>query len=88
MQSSSLMCHGTLDIDEFEARHWLDFRAYFADELVRLRELAHDGLIAVEPQRLVVTSRGRFLLRIIAMCFDAHLPREGATTQMRYSRAL
>ena len=83
-----LMCHGALNIAEFEARHRLDFSAYFADELVRLHELANDGLIVVEPQRMVVTSRGRFLLRIIAMCFDAHLPRERATTQMRYSRAL
>ncbi|HEY8010013.1 MAG TPA: oxygen-independent coproporphyrinogen III oxidase [Rudaea sp.] len=83
-----LMCHGTLDIAAFEARHTLDFDAYFSTELLRLQELANDGLIVLEPQRLVVTSRGRFLLRIIAMCFDAHLPREQATTQIRYSRAL
>ena len=37
--------------------------------------------------RLAVGSRGRFLLRIIAMCFDAYLPRT-QTAEVRYSRAL
>ena len=60
---------------------------YFAAELLRLRKLARDGLIAIEPGRLAVGSRGRFLLRIIAMCFDAHLPRT-QTAEVRYSRAL
>ncbi len=82
-----LMCHGELDIPAFEARHWLDFSVYFAAELGRLRELARDGLISIEPTRLLVSSRGRFLLRIIAMCFDVHLPMAQAA-EVRYSRAL
>ncbi len=82
-----LMCHGTLDVAAFEERHRLDFAAYFNAELVRLDELAGDGLIAVSPDRLTVSSRGRFLLRIIAMCFDAHLPRPQAV-EVRYSKAL
>ena len=83
-----LMCHGALDIAAFQARHRLGFDVYFAAELVRLRELAHDGLIVVEPRRLVVTSRGRFLLRIIAMCFDAHLAAQRAVPETRYSRVV
>lgn len=82
-----LMCHGTLDVAVFEERHRLDFAVYFTAELLRLRELVRDGLIVVTPDRLTVSSRGRFLLRIIAMCFDAHLPRKQAA-EVRYSRAL
>jgi len=82
-----LMCHGRLDIAAFEARHRIDFAVYFAAELARLRELARDGLIAVEPARLEVSARGRFLLRNIAMCFDAHLRKPDAV-EVRYSRAL
>jgi len=41
----------------------------------------------VRPERLTVSARGRFLLRNIAMCFDAHLPRAQAV-EVRYSRAL
>jgi len=82
-----LMCHGLLEIGAFEQRHRLDFAAYFADELVRLRALESDGLIEVAPDRLTVTARGRFLLRIIAMCFDAHLARSEAAGT-RYSKAV
>ncbi|WP_347261275.1 oxygen-independent coproporphyrinogen III oxidase [Rudaea sp.] len=82
-----LMCHGQLDIAAFEARHRIDFAAYFAADLARLRALARDGLIEIEPDRLVVSPRGRFLLRNIAMCFDTHLHRVDAT-EVRYSRAV
>ncbi|HEX3121784.1 MAG TPA: oxygen-independent coproporphyrinogen III oxidase [Rhodanobacteraceae bacterium] len=82
-----LMCHGILDIPAFEARHQIDFDEYFADELARLLEIERDGLIEVGDDRLRVTSRGRFLLRIIAMCFDAHLARSEAAGT-RYSKAL
>lgn len=82
-----LMCHGVLDIAEIEARHRLRFSVYFEAELARLRELAHDGLIDIAPERLLVTPRGRFALRVIAMAFDAHLARP-AQPEVRYSRTL
>jgi oxygen-independent coproporphyrinogen-3 oxidase len=82
-----LMCHGFLDVAAFERRHQLDFNEYFAEELARLREIERDGLIEVGINCLRVTSRGRFLLRIIAMCFDAHLARTEAAGA-RYSKAL
>jgi len=82
-----LMCHARLDIASFEARHGLDFAVYFEAELSRLRALACDGLVEIAPTRLIVTPRGRFLLRNIAMCFDAHL-RHTDAGQARYSRAL
>jgi len=83
----ALMCHGTLRIPEFEQRHALDFRVYFANELERLQTLVADGLVTIEPDRIGITARGRFLLRVIAMCFDAHLARN-AMPEVRYSRAL
>ena len=80
-----LMCHGTLDVRAFEARHLIEFGVYFGAELQRLRELEADGLVAVDPLRITVTPRGRYLLRNIAMCFDAHLAR---APDVRYSRAV
>ena len=82
-----LMCHGTLDIADFEARHALDFGAYFSSALERLRALERDGLVELEPARIAVTPRGRFLLRLVAMCFDAYLARP-PLSEVRYSRAL
>jgi oxygen-independent coproporphyrinogen-3 oxidase len=81
------MCHGQLDITNFEARHGLDFADYFRADLGRLSALERDGLIDIGPHRLVVRPRGRFLLRVIAMCFDAHLNRPGSE-EVRYSRAV
>ncbi|WP_114241334.1 oxygen-independent coproporphyrinogen III oxidase [Dyella sp. C9] len=83
---SELMCHGELDMPGFSERHRLDFADVFASELARLREHATDGLVTVDEQTIRVTSRGRLLLRNVAMCFDAYLnqPNESA----RYSRTI
>jgi oxygen-independent coproporphyrinogen-3 oxidase len=80
-----LMCQGEIDVARTEERHGIGFRAYFADALARLGPLAEDGLVTVEPGRIAATSRGRFLLRIIAMCFDRYLASSQAP---RYSKAI
>ncbi|MGB0133568.1 oxygen-independent coproporphyrinogen III oxidase [Dokdonella sp.] len=82
-----LMCHGELDIAAFEHHHDILFNEYFAAEMERMRPLEADGLVSLQSRRIAVTSRGRFLLRIIAMNFDAYLGRVAATTPA-YSRAL
>ena len=81
-----LMCHGELDMAAFGARHRLLFDTYFAQALERLRALADDGLVTLDERMIRVTSRGRLLLRIIAMCFDAYLDDEASPA--RYSRAI
>ncbi|HUW53485.1 MAG TPA: oxygen-independent coproporphyrinogen III oxidase [Rhodanobacter sp.] len=83
---SELMCHGELDMPAFAARHRLVFDKYFAAEMDRLRALAGDGLVTLDARMIRVTSRGRLLLRIIAMCFDAYLA--GAAQPARYSRTI
>lgn len=80
-----LMCDGELDIPAFEARHLVYFAQYFRRSLDRLAPLAADGLVECSPERIAVTPRGQFLLRNIAMCFDAYI---GGDTEIRYSRAV
>jgi oxygen-independent coproporphyrinogen-3 oxidase len=81
-----LMCHGMLDKQGFGARHRLVFDEYFVRERERLAPLCADGLVQEDANVLRVTSRGRLLLRIIAMCFDAYL---GDVAQApRYSRVI
>lgn len=82
-----LMCHGELAIDAFQARHAIDFQAYFAAAIQRLHALAQDDLVEVDSERIRVLPMGRFLLRIIAMCFDAHLT-SNPLAQVSYSRAV
>ena len=84
-----LMCHGSIDITAVEHRFDLEFASYFAESLSQLRQLAVDGLLILEDSRISVTSRGRFLLRIIAMCFDRYLQLSASGgNRARYSKAI
>jgi oxygen-independent coproporphyrinogen III oxidase len=81
-----LMCHGELDMRTFGARHQLVFDDYFASELERLDALSEDGLVTLDARMIRVTARGRLLLRIVAMTFDAYLERESSL--LRFSRTI
>jgi oxygen-independent coproporphyrinogen-3 oxidase len=85
-----LMCHAFIDLRDVERRHDLVFEEYFADALARLEPLIADGLAVRNPQRIEATSRGRLLLRIIAMCFDNHLETAAPApaARPRYSRVI
>lgn len=81
-----LMCYSELEIDDVEKIHHIRFFEYFSAELHRLRPLAKDGLLSVEADRIRVLPRGRFLLRNLAMQFDAYLPSQPSGAF--YSRAI
>jgi oxygen-independent coproporphyrinogen-3 oxidase len=85
-----LMCHAAIDMHDIERRHDLVFGEYFGEALARLEPLIADGLSARDGNRIVATSRGRLLLRIIAMCFDNHLTTtaEASAARPRYSRVI
>lgn len=68
-----LMCKGELATRDIESRFALNFASYFATELTKLQPLATDGLLSIHGDRIIVSDRGRALLRTIAMVFDAHL---------------
>jgi oxygen-independent coproporphyrinogen-3 oxidase len=69
----AIMCQGELRRDSFMASHGIDPNEHFAAELQRLQPLAAEGLVELDAQGLHVTPTGRFVLRAIAMVFDAHL---------------
>lgn len=88
-----VMCQGEIDIDVFEHRYGVDFAEYFADALRQIEGLIADGLVTVDKCSIKATSRGRLLLRIIAMCFDRYLkqPVQSLAPQARpprYSRVI
>jgi oxygen-independent coproporphyrinogen-3 oxidase len=80
-----LMCDLSLDYADMSSRLHIAFPDYFAPELGSLTDLEADGLVERQPGRLVVTNRGRLLIRNIAMRFDAHLAKEKVR---RYSRTI
>ncbi len=83
----ALMCQAEIPVRALERRYAIDFPQYFADALARLQPLVDDGLVTVAPGVIRATSRGRLLLRNIAMCFDRYLnaPHDAP---VRFSRAV
>jgi len=69
----SLACHFRVSIESIEIAHLIDFGSYFATELADLRDLQADGLVELGPEWIVVTPRGRLLLRTVCMVFDRFL---------------
>jgi oxygen-independent coproporphyrinogen-3 oxidase len=69
----ALICNFRVSIESIELSYLVNFREYFADELVELRRLAEDGLVELQPDWIVVTPAGRMLVRIICMVFDRYL---------------
>jgi len=69
-----LMCDLELEKREVERRFKIVFDEYFSDALVKLKEFIPLELLSLESDRIVVSDSGRFVLRNIAMCFDAYLP--------------
>ena len=61
-----LMCDFDLDFAAIEAKHGIRFAEYFAPDLAALAPLAADGLAEVTAERIVVTPRGRLLVRTVA----------------------
>jgi oxygen-independent coproporphyrinogen-3 oxidase len=69
-----LMCDLELDKREVEGKFGILFDEYFAGALAKLNEFVPLELLSLERDRIVVSDTGRFVLRNIAMCFDAYLP--------------
>jgi len=83
-----LMCSGAVDRARIARRYDIDFDEYFSEALTQLAPLAEDGLVESSAERIVATSRGRLMLRIIAMCFDRYLSAQPASEiRPRHSRA-
>ena len=82
----ALMCDFRVSIEAIELSYLVDFKATFAAELQDLKQLADDGLLEIQPDWIVVTPKGRLLVRAISMVFDRYL-RE-ARARASYSRVI
>jgi oxygen-independent coproporphyrinogen-3 oxidase len=64
----------------------VDFEAYFAAELADLRRLQADGLVERQGDWIVVTAKGRLLVRVVCAVFDRYLREREARAQ--YSKVI
>jgi oxygen-independent coproporphyrinogen-3 oxidase len=81
-----LMCQFELSMSAIELAFPVAFRAYFADELARLKALEEDGLVSVAGDWISVTKRGRLLIRNVCMLFDRYLATRSSGP--RYSKTV
>lgn len=81
-----LACQFRLSRQAIEIAHLVDFDRYFAAELLELADMQKDGLVQLDDDWIVVTPRGRMLIRNVCMVFDKYLRRERETA--RYSRVI
>jgi len=82
----SIMCHGEVKFQKFEANFAIDFHDHFVYELSQLEQFETDGLIEMGKDEFTATPEGRLLLRAIAMVFDEYL--QEAQSQPKFSRVI
>ncbi len=68
-----LMCAFTVDMKHFQQKFGAVFNTYFAQEMDALKYYEQEGMVAIDAERLNVTSLGAVFIRNICMVFDAYL---------------
>jgi len=69
----AIMCQGQLQYESIELAYMIDFKTYFASELIALQALQDNGMVVLEDSGLQVTEMGWFFVRAVAMLFDRYL---------------
>jgi oxygen-independent coproporphyrinogen-3 oxidase len=80
----ALMCHFEVSKEAIETAHLVKFDEYFQRELASLSDLVEAGLVEVDDEWIMVTPKGKLLVRAIAMRFDRYLKLDQRTRS--YSR--
>ncbi len=81
----TLMCSNELHYAVYEQRYQIDFKEYFAEELLELQKFAESGLLSLQPQAITVSAIGRLFVRGFAMVFDRYLKQR---SQAHYSKII
>jgi len=82
----ALMCQGHVLLESVEVAHLVDFKKYFAAELVLLQDMQAQGLVTLDDSSIQVTELGWFFVRGVAMVFDKYL--QADRTRARFSKII
>ncbi|MDO6764415.1 oxygen-independent coproporphyrinogen III oxidase [Agarivorans sp. 1_MG-2023] len=82
----TLICNFQLSFSDIEQQFNLDFQAYFAEDLGLLKPFVEDGLVSMSNEEIIVTNKGRLLIRNICMCFDVYFRSQARRQQ--FSRVI
>ncbi len=81
-----LICHFELAIDDVNQKFAIDFFDHFSEELTALKPYEADELLYITNNKIVITGKGRLLIRNICMVFDAYTGQ--SLHQTRYSKVI
>ena len=86
---SRLLCHCVINKREIE-RAWglSSFDETFASAVARLPEFVADGMVALTPDEIRVTTLGRIFIRNVAMLFDEYFEKKAPSAPKIFSRTL
>lgn len=81
-----LICNFKLAYAPLEKQYHIDFKQHFAEDLALLVPLAADGLLEIGDEQMVVSAKGRLLIRNICLCFDTYS--RAQAKQQQFSRII
>jgi oxygen-independent coproporphyrinogen III oxidase len=82
----ALMCQGQLQLESINLAWLVDFKKYFAAELVQLEAMQSQGLVQVTDSSIQVTPMGWFFVRGVAMVFDRYV--QADRNRARFSKII
>ena len=82
----ALLCQGTLDFESIELSWLIDFKRYFAAELLELIGMKEQRLVDITDTAIEVAPMGWFFAQSIAMVFDRYHQADRA--RARFSRII
>ncbi len=71
-----ILCRRKICFNEIENEFNIDFKKHFSKEIVVLKELEKDGLIALNDNGLVVTELGVLFIPQVSSIFDAYFSKD------------
>ena len=82
----ALMCQGTLQFESINLAYLIDFKTYFASELVVLQAMQAQQLLTLSDSAIEVSATGWLFVRAIAMVFDRYL--QADRNRARFSKII
>ncbi len=82
---TKLICQFELDMAVIAKQFNIDFADYFAQEMAEIHQIANDGLLTIDGDKIRVLPVGRLLIRNVCMVFDRYLREQ---TEQRFSKVI
>jgi len=82
----ALMCQGHVQFESIQLAWMVDFKTWFAKELILLEDLQAQGLVQLSETSIQVTPTGWFFVRGVAMVFDRYV--QADRNRQRFSKII